>query len=84
MYYVYIIQNPEGILYKGHTNCVERRIIEHNLENGIFSKYTKNKGPWILVHKEEFTTRGEAMKREKYLKSGNGRKDLKNLINVTR
>ena len=80
MYTVYIIKNPQGVLYKGQTNNLTRRLKEHNLVNGSFSKYTKNKGPWILVYKEEFNSRGEAMKREKFFKTGKGREELSKLI----
>ena len=76
MYTVYIIQNPQGILYKGHTNNLERRIREHNISNSRFSRYTKNKGPWKLIYQECFSTRKEAMKREKYFKTGKGREEL--------
>jgi len=41
-------------------------------------RYTyKQKGPWQLIHKEKYSTRGEAMKREKFLKSGRGREWIK-------
>ena len=60
----------------GHTNNIERRIIEHN--SGL-SPYTKNRGPWVLVYSEAFESRGEAMKRERFLKSGKGREFLKSI-----
>jgi predicted GIY-YIG superfamily endonuclease len=33
-----------------------------------------------MVYQEEFATRSEAMKREKYLKSGKGREELKQIL----
>jgi putative endonuclease len=37
-------------------------------------RYTyKQKGSWRLIHSEEYATRSDAMKREKFLKSGQGR-----------
>jgi len=39
---------------------------EHN--NGL-SGYTKKYIPWKLIYSEEFTTRSEAMMREKFFKS---------------
>ena len=57
MYFTYVIQNQEGLLYKGHTNNLERRIREHNLPNSQYSCYIKNKGEWKLVHYEIFKTR---------------------------
>ncbi len=79
MYFVYVLQNPEGILYKGQTDDLKKRIVQHNT-NDDFPSYTKGKGPWILVYKEEFLTRKEAVAREKFLKSGRGRNYLKKVI----
>jgi putative endonuclease len=47
---------------------------EHN--NGQ-CKTTKADSGWVLVHSEEYGSRGEAMKREKWLKTGVGREFLK-------
>ena len=44
------------------------------------TKSTKNRGLWELVYQEECETRGEAMRRERFLKSGRGREELKRLI----
>ncbi|PIR96778.1 MAG: hypothetical protein COT91_04735 [Candidatus Doudnabacteria bacterium CG10_big_fil_rev_8_21_14_0_10_41_10] len=80
MYYVYIIQNPKGILYKGSTDSVANRLWQYN--SGEFPSYTKNKGSWELVYKELFATRKEAEAREKSLKTGKGRKFLKEVIKL--
>ncbi len=72
MYKVYVIySNMAGKYYTGQTEDLERRLKEHN--EGTLGKFTKNKGPWELVYFEEFKTREEALKREKYLKTGAGR-----------
>jgi putative endonuclease len=63
-------------LYVGHTNNIGRRIIEHN--SGL-SPYTKNKGPWEIIYSETFNTLGEAIRREKFLKSGKGREFIKSI-----
>ncbi len=78
MYYVYVLKNSKGIFYKGHTNDLERRIQEHNSRDSV--SFTKVRGPWALVYKEKFETRGEAMRREKFLKSGKGRSLLNDLM----
>ena len=78
MYYVYVIKSlSKGTFYTGHTDNLERRLDEHN--QGI-SFSTRNKGPWIIVYSEEFVTRSDAMKREKYLKTGAGRDLIKQNI----
>jgi putative endonuclease len=61
MYHVYILRSQStGRLYTGHTDNIERRLIEHNSGK---SMYTKALGPWELICQEEYTTRDEAMKR---------------------
>ena len=81
MYKVYIIVNPEGKTYIGQTNNLERRLKEHNNPNYRGTLYTKRiKGPWKLLYFEGYSTRGEAMKREKELKSGKGRKWIKEVL----
>ena len=49
-------------LYTGWTNNLEKRIKDHNAGRG--AKYTKARRPVVLVYKEEFPTKQEAMKRE--------------------
>ena len=77
-YYVYVLQSQvDGRLYKGHTNRLEQRIIEHN--NGK-TKSTKGYRPWNLVYYETFDSETEAIAREKFLKSGIGREFLNKKI----
>ena len=72
MYKVYVIYSKKaGKYYTGQTEDLKRRLNEHN--EGTLGKYTKNKGPWELLYFEEFKTREEALRREKYLKTGAGR-----------
>ena len=78
MYYVYVlISEKSSSLYKGQTDNLEKRLKEHN--NGKV-KYTKSYIPWEIIYYEVFTTREEAVNREKYLKSGIGRQFLKEKI----
>ena len=75
-YWVYILRSyATGKLYIGHTSDLERRIMRHNSEEAGSRRYThRQEGLWNLVYSEEKETRSEAMMREKYLKSGQGRK----------
>jgi putative endonuclease len=74
-YWVYVLKSEStGSSYVGHTSNLEKRVVEHN--NGK-SLSTRGKRPWLLVYKEEFETRSEAVSREKYFKSVEGRLDLK-------
>ena len=74
-YWVYILQNENtGKLYKGQTSDLASRLERHNTHESGSMRYTyKQKGPWRLIHSEKYSTRSEAMRREKYLKSGQGR-----------
>ena len=77
MYFVYVIKSTvDGRLYKGLTSDLQKRIYEHNRGK---TKTTKAFKPWELVYYEEFSTRDEAREREKYFKTGAGRRFLKSL-----
>ena len=76
---VYVLQSAStSRLYIGQTGDLQRRLQEHR--EGL-ARYTRNRGPWVLVHHEELATRSEAVRRERFLKSGQGRDWLKDLIN---
>jgi len=77
-YYVYVIRSKEGFLYKGMTDNLERRLVEHN--NKELSFWTKRGTEWKLIYKEEFDNKTEALKREKWLKTGIGREYLKKIL----
>jgi len=79
MFYAYIIQNPSGILYKGSTDNLKKRLEQHNGKT-IFRSFTAKRGPWKLVYFEEFLTRKEATDRERFFKSGKGREFISKVI----
>lgn len=67
-------------MYIGTTDNIERRLKQHNAGR---SKSTKFRTPFILIYKETFKTRGEAMKREWYFKNtGEGNKLMRKLIKL--
>lgn len=75
MYYTYVLQSEkDGRLYKGMTKDLENRLLQHNSGQ---TKSTKGFTPWKLVYYEVFESQKEALKREKYFKSGSGREFLK-------
>jgi putative endonuclease len=77
MYFVYAIKSrSRNYLYVGLTNNLVRRLGEHNKGQ---NKTTKTYAPFELVLVEEFGTRPEARKREKFLKSGSGKEFLKKM-----
>ena len=77
-YYTYIIQSEaDDSFYIGQTEDVHLRLNQHN--NGL-SGYTSKKTPWKLVYFEEFTSRKEAISRERFLKKQRNRKFYETLI----
>ena len=77
-FYVYVlISESYNQHYVGSTQDLEKRIWA--LNEGL-SRFTKGRRPWKLIYKEKYDTRSEAMKRERFLKSGQGRELLKKLV----
>jgi len=75
MYYTYILRSlKDHKRYIGSTDNLIRRVDEHN--DGLV-KSTKNRRPLVLIHSEEFHSKIEALKQEKFFKSGYGRSFLK-------
>lgn len=73
--YVYIlISQKDHKLYIGFTTDLISRIKEH--QNGKVDA-TKKRLPLILIHYEAFREKNDAKARERYLKSGYGRRNLK-------
>ena len=68
MFWVYILQNPSGSFYIGHTDDVEKRLRSHNRTDKIFGKFTRKNGPWAIVWSEEHPDRSSAMRREREIK----------------
>ena len=77
LFYVYIIENTlNNGWYIGFSTDVERRLEEHNAKIG--SEHTrKTKGDWKIIYLEGYIDKRDALGREKYLKSGSGRKYIK-------
>ena len=79
---VYILESDtDGSFYIGHTAHLAERLRRHNEGR---SQYTRAKVPWSLVHKEEYLTRSEAMKREQELKNKKNRDYIKHLVRASR
>jgi putative endonuclease len=76
-YFVYVLENQaDQSWYVGFTTNPEERITQHNKHAG--GQYTKNKiGRWVLIYCEIYLDKLDAVKREKFLKSGSGRNFLR-------
>lgn len=75
MWYVYILLCEDNSLYTGITNNFKKRYLEH--KNGKGGRYTRSHKPIKIIHKEEFLTKSEALKRESEIKSWSREKKLK-------
>ncbi len=78
MFYVYILQSLKDLsYYLGQTEDLNSRMHKHN--HGQV-KSTKLRRPFVLVKEESYNTRGEARKRENYLKKLKGGNEFKKII----
>ena len=78
MYYVYVIQSKKDKqFYTGFTRDLQNRFREHNAGR-VFS--TKGRGSFELIYYEACLNEPDALDREKYLKSGMGKRYLKNRL----
>ena len=78
MYYTYVLRSTiDNQLYIGCTNNLKNRLVKHN--NG-FVNSTKYRLPLKLVYYEVCLDEQKAFQREKYFKTGFGRRFLSKRI----
>ena len=77
-FYVYILKCADGSYYVGHTDNLEKRILEH--KDGVYHGYTYKRRPVELVFYDVTGTRHEAQEGERRIK-GWSRKKKEILIN---
>jgi len=73
---LYVLKSKTGKRYVGITNNISRRIMEHRSKK---TKAGQLLNGFLLMHTEEFVDYKAARGREKFLKSGQGRKWLDKL-----
>ena len=79
MFTVYVFYSEKyDKIYIGYTSNIEQRLLSHNKlsQKGYTVKYR----PWKIVYTEKFTTKKEALQREKELKSSRGRNFIRKEI----
>lgn len=77
-YYVYLLlSKKDNKWYTGCTDNLRKRLKQHN-DNEVYS--TKNRGPFKLIYYEACINKHDAFIREKYLKTGMGKRYLKNRL----
>lgn len=75
-YYVYVLlSEKDNQFYNGYTSDLKRRLDEHQLGKVHSTKYRL---PLKLIYFEGCLHQQDATRREKYLKSGNGKIYLRN------
>jgi putative endonuclease len=78
MYFAYVLRSHKTErFYTGSTSDLAARLSQHQ---GGLSQSTKHGCPWELVYQEQFSTRAEAVRRERYLKTGKGRDELARIL----
>jgi putative endonuclease len=78
MHYTYVLlSQKDRNFYTGYTSSLKKRLKLHN-DGQVTS--TKHRHPFVLVYFEGCLNQEDAKRREKYLKSGNGKIYLKNRL----
>lgn len=77
-YYTYVIRSErDGKWYTGSTSDLRKRLKEHN-SNQVFS--TKGRGLFKVIYYEACMNEQDAKARERYLKTGMGKRYFKNRL----
>lgn len=80
-YYVYTLFSlRDRKFYTGFTTNLKNRLISHKIGN---VPSTRLRNPFKLIHYEYFIDKKDALAREKFLKSGFGRDQLKKALKST-
>ena len=78
MFYNYILKSEQsGRMYTGYTVDLRKRFKDHNEGK---STYTKYRGPYKLIYYEACLDEKDAKARERYLKSGRGKRFIKSRL----
>jgi len=80
-YYTYILKSKkDGKLYTGYTKDLRKRLLQHNEGK---SAHTKGRGPFIIIYYEACLSEEKARSRELFLKTGMGKRYLKNRLGAS-
>lgn len=78
MYYTYVLRSIKDTkFYTGSTNDLRKRLKEHN---GGKVPSTKGRGRFEVIYYEACLNEQDARTREKYLKSGMGKRYIRNRL----
>jgi putative endonuclease len=75
VFYVYVLRSvSDDGFYIGYSVNLRKRIQEHKQGSAFATSF---RGPWRLIYYEAYLNQYDALGRERYLKSGAGRRFLK-------
>jgi putative endonuclease len=78
MHYVYVIRSvTDDGFYIGYSANLRKRLKQH-LQGDSFA--TSYRGSWKLIYYEAYLEQADALGRERYLKSGAGRRFLRSQL----
>ena len=75
MHWIYVIEANDRSWYIGETTDLKKRISDH--QSGNCCRTTAMKNDWFLIYCEGYILKQDALGRERFLKSGSGRRYLK-------
>lgn len=79
-YYTYVLLSlKDGMWYTGYTRDIQFRLAQHTLGN---VPSTCNRLPLKLIYFEACLSQKDALARERYLKSGMGKRYIRNRLKV--
>jgi putative endonuclease len=76
MFYVYVLRSKSHF-YVGYTHNLKQRVQQHNAGQNIA---TKAHAPWEVIFYEAYLEQEDALRREKYLKTTQGKQTLRRML----
>jgi len=77
-WYTYVLQSTrDGLYYTGCTDNLRKRFSLHQAGK---NNSTKHRRPWKLIYYEMCLSKADAFRREKYLKTGMGKRYVQNRL----
>ena len=74
MFHTYVLRSEKTQrFYVGSCKDLDKRTARHNAAQ---NPATKHGVPWVLMYSEKWPNRSEAVRRERYFKTGKGREEL--------
>jgi len=78
-FYIYILRLNNDNWYTGYTSDLKQRVKDHQAGKVQSTKYFL---PVELIHYEAYKIKEDAQRREKYLKTSDGKRFLKQQISI--